>query len=107
MQRQSLIMLIGYVVDVRERFRTLLEVDLRKPRDDDPTTAPLRSSDGSTILTRKADMLNRWTEHYSLLFGDKTYVSEESLANIPQNIMREELDDSPTFEEIETAIHKK
>nr|KAI8739460.1 LINE-1 retrotransposable element ORF2 protein [Biomphalaria glabrata] len=68
------------------------------------TTAPLRSSDSSTLLTSKADKLNRWTEHYSLLFGDKRYISEESLANIPKKTMREELDDS--FEEVETATHK-
>ncbi|KAI8790066.1 craniofacial development protein 2 [Biomphalaria glabrata] len=49
MQSQSLIMLIGYVVDVRERFRTLLEVDLRKPRDDDPV------SNGSQLKTMLQD----------------------------------------------------
>ncbi|KAK6982875.1 hypothetical protein BgiMline_018284 [Biomphalaria glabrata] len=70
------------------------------------TTAPLRSSDGSILFTSKADILNRWTEHYSILFGDKNHVSKESLANVPQKTMREELDDPPTFEEIETAISK-
>ncbi|KAI8790026.1 hypothetical protein BgiBS90_010284 [Biomphalaria glabrata] len=52
-----------------------------------------RSSDGSTILTNKVNILNRWTEHYSILFGDKRHVSEESLANVPQKTMREDLDD--------------
>ncbi|KAI8770733.1 craniofacial development protein 2 [Biomphalaria glabrata] len=70
------------------------------------TTAPLRSSDGSTLLTSKVDILNRWTEYYSMLFGDKRHVSEESLANVPEKIMREELDEPPTFEEIETALSK-
>ncbi|KAK6968071.1 hypothetical protein BgiMline_027927 [Biomphalaria glabrata] len=65
------------------------------------TTAPLRSSDGF-----KADILNRWTEHYSMLFGDNMHVLEESLANVLREIMRKELDDSPTFEEVETAIQK-
>ncbi|KAI8772242.1 hypothetical protein BgiMline_032457 [Biomphalaria glabrata] len=70
------------------------------------TTAPLRSSDGSTLLTSKVNILNGWTEHYSLLFGDKRHVSEESLANVPQKFMREELDDPQTFEKVETAINK-
>ncbi|KAK7003594.1 hypothetical protein BgiMline_005064 [Biomphalaria glabrata] len=59
---------------------------------------PDYSTAGSTLFTSKADILNRWTEHYSMLFGDKRHVSEESLANVPQKIMREELDDPPTFE---------
>ncbi|KAK7004354.1 hypothetical protein BgiMline_005867 [Biomphalaria glabrata] len=41
------------------------------------TTAPLRSSNGSTLLTSKADIRNRWTEHYSMLFDDKRHVSEK------------------------------
>nr|KAI8747196.1 craniofacial development protein 2-like [Biomphalaria glabrata] len=70
------------------------------------TTTPLRSSDGSILFTSKADILNRWTEHFSMLFGDKRHVSEESLANVSQKTIREELDDRPTSEEIETAISK-
>ncbi|KAK6985875.1 hypothetical protein BgiMline_015480 [Biomphalaria glabrata] len=70
------------------------------------TIAPLRSSDGSTLLTSKAGILNLWTELYSLLFGDKRHVSEKSLANVLQKIMREELEDPPTSGEVETAIHK-
>nr|KAI8756072.1 Biomphalaria glabrata craniofacial development protein 2-like [Biomphalaria glabrata] len=49
--------------------------------------------------------MNR-TEHYSMLFGDKRHVSEESLANVPQKTIREELDYRPTSVEIETAISK-
>ncbi|KAI8798798.1 craniofacial development protein 2 [Biomphalaria glabrata] len=54
----------------------------------------------------KADILNRWTEHYSMLFGDKRHVLEKSLANVPQKTIKEKLDDRPTFEEFETAISK-
>ncbi|KAK7010181.1 hypothetical protein BgiMline_001775 [Biomphalaria glabrata] len=57
------------------------------------TTAPIRSSDGSNLLASKADILNRWTKHYSMLFGDKRHVSEESLANFNKKTMREDLDD--------------
>nr|KAI8754881.1 RNA-directed DNA polymerase from mobile element jockey-like [Biomphalaria glabrata] len=70
------------------------------------TTAPLSSSDGSTLLTSKAGILNRWTEHYSMLFGDKRHLLEESLANVPEKNMREKLGDRPTSKEIETAISK-
>ncbi|KAI8767205.1 hypothetical protein BgiBS90_029353 [Biomphalaria glabrata] len=70
------------------------------------TTAPLRSSDGSTLLTSKADILNRWTGHYSMLFGDKRYASEESLENVPQKTITENLDDPPSSKKNETAISK-
>ncbi|KAI8775677.1 RNA-directed DNA polymerase from mobile element jockey, partial [Biomphalaria glabrata] len=35
-----------------------------------------------------------------MLFGDKRHVSEESLANVPQKTIREELDDRPSSEEL-------
>ncbi|KAK6976599.1 craniofacial development protein 2 [Biomphalaria glabrata] len=70
------------------------------------TTASLRSSDRSILFTSKADILNRWTEHYSMLFGDKRHVLEKSLANVPQKTIKEKLDDRPTSEEFETAISK-
>ncbi|KAI8796122.1 RNA-directed DNA polymerase from mobile element jockey [Biomphalaria glabrata] len=41
-----------------------------------------------------------------MLFGDKRHVLEESLAIVPQKTTREEHDDTPTFEDIETAISK-
>lgn len=68
------------------------------------TTSPLKSSDDSTLLTSKTDTQNCWTEHYGLLFGDKWFVSEGSVVNIPKKkAIGEELDDSP-FEKLETAI---
>ena len=70
------------------------------------TQAPLRSSDGSTLLTDKESILNRWTEHYGNLFGDKRQVQEESIAKIPQQEVRTELDHPPTQQEVKAAIAK-
>ena len=58
--------------------------------------APLRSSDGSTLLTDKETVLQRWSEHFEGLFT----VQESSLAKIPQVDVKLELNDPPTREEI-------
>ena len=63
--------------------------------------APLRSSDGSTLLTNKEAILQRWPEHFEGLFSDRCTVQESSLAKIPQ--VDVELDDPPTCEEIKKA----
>ena len=46
--------------------------------------APLRSSDGSTLLTDKKAILQRWSEHFEGLFSDRHTVQESSLVTIPQ-----------------------
>ena len=48
------------------------------------TQAPVRSSDGSTLLTDKEAILQRWSEHFEGLFSDRRTVQESSLAKIPQ-----------------------
>ncbi|CAH1276013.1 Hypp9384 [Branchiostoma lanceolatum] len=68
--------------------------------------APLRSSDGSQLLTDKLAILHRWSEHYGNLFGDRRQVQEESIMRIPQHEVRVELDNTPTQEEVKTAISK-
>ena len=57
---------------------------------------PLRSSDGSTLLTDKEIILQRWSEHFEGFFT----VQESSLAKIPQVDVKLELNDPPTREEI-------
>ena len=44
--------------------------------------APLRSSDGSTLLTDKEAILQHWSEHFEGLFSDRRTVQESSLAKI-------------------------
>ena len=65
--------------------------------------APLRSSGGSTLLTDKEAILQRWSEHFEGLFSDRRTVQESSLVKIPQVDVKLELDDPPTREEIRKA----
>ena len=64
---------------------------------------PLRSSDGSTLLTNKEAILQRWPEHFEGLFSDRCTVQESSLARIPHVDVKPELDDPPTREEIKRS----
>ena len=65
--------------------------------------APLRSSDGSTLLTDKETILQRWSEHFEGLFSDRRTVQESSLAKISQVNVKLELGDPPSREEIKKA----
>ena len=65
--------------------------------------APLRSSDGNTLLTDKEVILQRWSEHFEGLFSDRRTVQESSLAKIPPVDVKLELYDPPTGEEIKKA----
>ena len=57
---------------------------------------PLRFSDGSSLLTDKEAILQRWSEHSEGLFGDQRTLQESSPAKIPQVDVKLELDDPPT-----------
>ena len=65
--------------------------------------APLRSSNGSTLLKDKEAILQRWSEHFEGLFSDQCTVQVSSLAKIPQVDVKLELDDPPTCTQIRKA----
>ena len=62
--------------------------------------APLRSSDGSALLTDKEAFLQRWSEHFEGLFSDRRTVHGFSLAETFQVEVKLELDDPHSGEEI-------
>ena len=59
----------------------------------------------STLFGRrdKEAILQRWSEHFEGLFGDQHTVQESSLAKIPKVVVKTELDDPPTREELKKA----
>ena len=65
--------------------------------------APLRSSEGCTLLTDKEAILKRWSEHFEGLFSDQRTVQGSSLVKIPQVDVRLELGDPPTRKETRKA----
>ena len=62
--------------------------------------APLHSLDGSTMLTDKEAILQRWSEHFKGLLSNQSTLCESSLAKIPKVDVKLELDDPPTREAI-------
>ena len=67
---------------------------------------PLKTSDGSTLLTDKKAIMKRWAEHFNCLFEDRRIFQDTSIARIPQHESRSELDIPPTLKEVASAICK-
>ncbi|XP_047490815.1 uncharacterized protein LOC125040304 [Penaeus chinensis] len=66
-------------------------------------SAPLKSSSGELIVD-KGKQLNRWKEHYSVLYSRQSTVSESALAVMEQLSVLHELDEMPTISELSKAI---
>ena len=68
--------------------------------------SPLRSTDGQALLTDKVSILNRWAEHFQTLFSADRTVDDAVIQQIPQQSVKEELDEAPTLEEVTKAIEQ-
>ena len=66
--------------------------------------SPLRSSDGLELLTDKTAILSRWSEHFQALFNANRTVEDSVILRIPQQPVKAELDNPPSFEETTKAI---
>ncbi|XP_047494975.1 uncharacterized protein LOC125043065 [Penaeus chinensis] len=66
-------------------------------------SAPLKSSSGELIVD-KGKQLDRWKEHYSVLYSRQSSVSESALAAMEQLSVLHELDEMPTISELSKAI---
>ena len=67
-------------------------------------SSPLLSSDGSTLLTDKADNLQRLAEHSDSVLNRPSHINDDVLAQLPQVKMNMSLDDPPTVAEVEKVI---
>jgi len=56
-------------------------------------STPVRTSDQSTLLTEKTDILARWAEHFKSVLNRDSTISEEAIASLPQLQMKESLSD--------------
>ena len=73
-----------------------------------PTTSgssPLLSADGSTLITDKEKILERWAEHFDSILNHPSTINDEAIDQLPQVPFHEMLDAVPTFEEIWKVIH--
>ena len=65
---------------------------------------PLQSGDGSTILTYKDAILERWTEHFNSVLNRPSSANENTINRLPQIGYNVLLDEFPTVTETRKAM---
>ena len=68
------------------------------------SSAPLLSSDGTTLLVEEDKILERWAEHFSEVLNRPSTVDMNIIKNLPQQNVVCELDYLPTAAEVKFAI---
>ena len=67
-------------------------------------SAPVKSADGSTLITDKAQILQRWVEHFHGVLNQQSNFDSQVLDEIPQCPVADHLDAVPSREEVVLAI---
>ena len=68
------------------------------------STSPLLNVDGTTLITDKPAILNRWAEHFSAVLNRPADINAEAIARLPQVETNTDLDRPPSEEEVKKAI---
>ena len=68
------------------------------------STSPLLNVDGTTLITDKPAILNRWAEHFSAVLNRPANINAETIARLPQVETNTDLDRPPSEEEVKKAI---
>ena len=69
-------------------------------------TSPLLSADGSSLLTDRTQILERWAEHFSSVLNRPSSINDEAIARLPEMETNHELDQPPTEQEVRKAINQ-
>nr|VZI29777.1 unnamed protein product [Spirometra erinaceieuropaei] len=69
-------------------------------------TAPLLSADGSTLLTEKTQILQRWAEHFRGVLNRPSVIPEAAIARLPQVATNADLDLPPSLQETIRAVQQ-
>nr|VZI28846.1 unnamed protein product [Spirometra erinaceieuropaei] len=69
-------------------------------------TAPLLSADGSTLLTEKTQILQRWAEHFWGVLNRPSVISDAAIARLPQVETNVDLDLPPSLQETIRAVQQ-
>ena len=67
------------------------------------STSPLLNVDGTTLITDKPAILNRWAEHFSSVLHRSADINAEAIARLPQVETNTDLDRPPSEEEVKKA----
>ncbi|BHF81836.1 hypothetical protein SprV_0802497000 [Sparganum proliferum] len=69
-------------------------------------TAPLLSADGSTLLTEKTQILQRWAEHFRGVLNRPSAISDAAIDRLPQVETNADLDLPPSLQETIRAVQQ-
>nr|VZI32172.1 unnamed protein product [Spirometra erinaceieuropaei] len=69
-------------------------------------TAPLLSADGSTLLTEKTQILQRWAEHFLGVLNRPSVISDAAIERLPQVETNVDLDLPPSLQETIRAVQQ-
>nr|VZI19293.1 unnamed protein product [Spirometra erinaceieuropaei] len=69
-------------------------------------TAPLLSADGSTLLTEKTQILQRWAEHFRGVLNRPSVISDAAIARLPQMETNVDLNFPPSLQETIRAVQQ-
>ena len=67
-------------------------------------TSPLLSADGTTLLTDKTAILDRWAEHFNNVLNRPSSINAEAIARMPQVEINTSLAEPPVEAEVLKAI---
>ncbi|BHF82105.1 hypothetical protein SprV_0802524100 [Sparganum proliferum] len=68
--------------------------------------ARLRIDDGSTLLTEKTQVLQRWVEHFRGVLNHPSTISDAAIARLPQVETNTDLDVPPALHETIRVVHQ-
>ncbi|VDL88583.1 unnamed protein product [Schistocephalus solidus] len=69
-------------------------------------SAPLLSSDGTTLLTEKSQILKRWAEHFRSVLNCSSAISDAAIDRLPQVDTNNDLDLLPSLPETIQAMEQ-
>ena len=67
-------------------------------------SSSLLDADGSTLLTDKKQIFERWANHFNSVLNGPADINDEAIARLPQLAINQELDVPPWHEEVSKEI---
>ena len=86
--------------------KTLYNLMYRAFRPRTSTFTPLRSKNGNNILNKSNEIEHRWTEHFSDLLNQPSFVDNSVIDSIVQCPIIQQMADLPSLQEVENALRK-
>ena len=67
-------------------------------------TSPLLSADGTTLITERSEILERWAEHFDSVLNRPSAINDAAINRLPQVEINTQLYIPPDIEEVKKAI---